>query len=1031
MTDPLERNKTNATASTTRCSTKTARQKRWANSLTTPHSRTRALGLAFVVLTVVAASCTGSDDAATTTAAPVTATSAAPAATTSTVPPPSTSTTTVAPTTTTTTTTTTLPPVALPAFADDSEPLPVDGGVLIGTFDNGITYFIRENTAPGLSAELRLAVKAGSVQEDPGQRGAAHYLEHMMFNGTEKFPANELVKVLSRFGAEFGPDVSAYTGYQETVYKLSLSTEDRAILESGFDVLFEWATAVALDPEEVDLERGVLLEEWRLRDQGFWGRYRRGVIDTLLADTAFEDREPLADPDQLDTTTPEGLRAFFDTWYRPDTMAVVAVGDFAAADIEQMIVERFAGIPAADDPVPVPDPTTDVASETAYFVIADPEFSEAWSELNYPVPAGSDPDTIGVLRSAFATDLAWNMLATRLSEDTLRGTTPFFNSGRAANDLVRAHSTPGLLAWADPDKLGVTTEALLLEIKRARTFGFSEEEFDRAVEELRTFVQLDFDEQGTTQDREYAGRYVESFFGGGPIPSARDRFDLDSRLLDEMTADQVWQTFSATIDSTEPFVIIVAPENAADVIPDEDDLAAIVEAAAAAPVAPWNDPAVEVESLMLQPDRAGVSRRATFSDTGIPELELANGARVVMITTEIRDDVVVMRAQSPGGWSLVPEPDVVEAQFASTITTTSGVAQIDQVSLDRALADQFVFVVPFIGEVTEGLFGEATTDDLETMFQLINLYMSQPRFEQSAADRVISEELAFAVNAHRSPDLAVQLAIADARYSGDDRFAPVPSVEDLETFDLARAETIYQERFLNAGDFVFVFSGDFLIDDLEDLARRYIGTLPGDSATDGFTDTRPDPPTGVLERLVEAGTGELGGITLVFANEIPLDPEIRVDVALLDLILQQRLTDRIREELSASYSPFSVATLVEEPVDSVEFTIRISADPADLDSIAAAALSEIADLRDAGPTEDELFIAQQLLSRDWGFISNEGLADAVLFYAQHPDEVLSEIITRVDRAAAARISDIRAVAQLVLPEDRYIDVRLVPIDFDQ
>ena len=991
-------------------------------------SRLRAL-LAVVLL--FAASCTGGETANTTTRPPSTTEAVeTPATTTSTT----TTSTTVPPTPstvvpTTTTTTATLPPVELPAFDDDNDAVPIDRDVLIDKLPNGLTYYIRENRAPGGRAQLRLAVRAGSVQEVDEQRGAAHYLEHMMFNGTERFPANELIKVLSRFGAEFGPDVNAYTSYQETVYEIELATDDIETVEAGFDVLFEWATAVALDPEEVDLERGVLVEEWRLRDQGFFGRYFVGVAERLLEGSAFADRSPLADPAQLDTTTPEGLRAFFETWYRTDTMAVVAVGDFDAEAVEEMIIERFSDIATAVDPEPVPSPTVSTGTEPTYFVIADPEFPEAWSELNYPLSSIPNPATVGAIRQGLAFDLAFDMLAKRLEEDRLRGKTPFFDSGRASNDLVRAHRTPGVLAWADPEKLGTTTEALLLEVKRARIFGFSEDEFNRAVEEVRTAVQLRFDERATMQDRDFAADYVEHFIGGRPLPSAREEFDLYQRLLDELTPDQVWETFSATIDTTEPFVIIVAPENASDLIPDEAELAAIVERVEAAPVEARADLAVEIETLLERPDRAGVVRRTTFSDTGLPEIQLANGARIIMFQTPIRDDVVVMRARSPGGWSLVPVEDVIEAEHASDVTILSGVGGFDQVSLDRFLGDQVVFVRPFVTEVHEGLFGEATTGDLETLFQLINLYMSQPRFEEGARDLWVSEDLQTARNAELSPDLAVSIAIGDARFAGDPRFAAVHSVEDLETFDLARAAELYSERFANAGDFVFVFTGDFDVDVLEDLARSYIGTLPGDPASEGFTDTRPDPPGEIIEIVVEAGTGELGGVTLRFSTELTLDPEIRVRVALLELILQQRLIDRIREELSASYSPSSFASLVEEPVDSVEFTVRISADPADLDAVVMAALAEMADLRANGPKPDELLIARQQLLRDYELFSNEGLASDMLFYAEHPDEGFLEVFNRKDRLPGITRSDIRALARLLLPEDRYIDVRLVPIGF--
>ena len=384
----------------------------------------------------------------------------------------------------------------------------------------------------------------------------------------------------------------------------------------------------------------------------------------------------------------------------------------------------------------MPRPSTGVFSEPEYFIIADPEFPEAWSELNYPIPADRPTDTIGSVRRFFALSMAFDMLATRLREDTLRGTTPFFNSGRASNDLLRAHSTPGLLAWAKPQDLGIATEALLREVKRARTFGFSQEELHRAVEERRSVVELEFEARATKQDRDYAADYVENFLGGTPIPDADTELDLLIRILDEMTVDQVWQTFGATIDSTEPFVIIVAPENASGVIPDKAEFAAIVDRVVRAPVEPWSDDSVDVDVLMERPDSAEVASRSFFSDTSIPEITLANGARIVMIQTEISDDIVVLRSQSPGGWALVSAGDVAEAQYAGAITKLSGIGGIDQVSLDRALSDQVAFFVPFITEVTEGIFGEASTSDLETLFQLLNLYMTQPRFEEGARDLI-------------------------------------------------------------------------------------------------------------------------------------------------------------------------------------------------------------------------------------------------------------------------------------------------------
>jgi len=962
-----------------------------------------------VVFALVVGACSGSDDSSTTTTAgdPATATT---------------------PTSTATIPATTAP--GFPTFPDDDDVIALDEAVQIGILDNGLTYYIRENDSPGGRAQLRLAVMAGSVQEAEDQRGAAHYLEHMMFNGTERFPANELVLLLQRFGAEFGPDINAYTSYEETVYELELPTDDVDTLSAGFDVLFEWATAVALDPGEVDLERGVLVEEWRLRDQNFWGRYFEGVTDVLLDGTPFGDRSPLGDPAQVAATTPEGLRDFVQRWYRTDTMAIVAVGDFDADVIEQLIFERFAPVPSAVDPDPVPRPIIQAASEPAFFIIADPEYPQAWAELNYPLPVLDDEGTVGSVRKTMALDLAWAMIVNRLQETSLSGSALFFDPSFASNPLVRVQRTPGLATFANPSDLGAAIEALLVEVERARLHGFSTSELDRVVDVMRGDVQLAFDERGTTQDAEYADTYVERFLGGIPIPSADDWFELRLRLLDEMSAEHAWGMFAATVASTEPFVILVAPEASQNEIPDESTLREILDRVGSSEHEPWSDDIEPLETLMSRPAPASVKSRGLFSDTGLTELTLENGARVVFLPTTIRDDVVVFRASSPGGWSLLPTDDVAEAQLASAIIANSGVADIDQVTLDRTLAGLVVAVTPFIDEVNEGFLGEAGTRDLETLLQLIHLYMTEPRFEQTALDIVIGENLPYAANPEQVPDLAVEGALNDSRFDGDPRFSVLPTAAELTALDLDRAAAVFADRFDDPGDFVFVFAGDFEEDVAEDLARRYLGTIPGPGDAEPFTNARPDPPAGVVESVVEAGTGELGGATFLFSTLTELDDAKRIQIDLLELVLQQRLTERIREELSASYSPFASARLVEQPEQSVELRIQISGDPSGLDDVADQTLAVLADLRTNGPTADELAIASEQLLRDYELVSNELLSQAIVAAAENPGQSLLQIVDRIEQTFDPTRADLKELANELLPADNYILVKLVPIGFE-
>lgn len=920
-------------------------------------------------------------------------------------------------------------PLTFPSFDDDREPLALDGDVRFGVLANGLTYYIRENAAPGGRAQLRLAVKAGSVQETADQRGVAHYLEHMMFNGTERYPANELIRVLQRFGSEFGADINAYTSYEETVYFLDLPTDNPATVETGFDVLFEWSSAATLDPIEVDFERGVLLEEWRIRDQGFWGRYFVGVTERLLAGTRYAERNPLAGPELLETTTVEGLRDFYDTWYRPDNMAIVAVGDFDADDIEALIIDRFGGLQPRGALAPVPLILTEPLSEPSFLIMADAESPETFVEINYPVPMSGDPSTVGSVRRQMASDLAFDILITRLHEDTLRTVTPFHDPSFAANPLVRTQASPGLAAYTNPTDLAAATAALLLEVERARTRGFTEDEMSRAIGRYRALVEAEYEQRNSTQDRQFASLYTEHFLGNDPASSAGDRRDLNLRLLEEMTVRQIWAAFASTIESTHPLIILAGPESSADVFPGEEDLAAIIERVGSSVPPARADEVIEIGALMKRPDRAAVASRSGFSDTGLAMIVLSNGATVVLFPTLIHAGHLTLLASSPGGWALLEDGEVAEAKLLDAILGVSGVGDLDAVALDRHLDGETVSLTPYISEVEEGFFGEAASKDLETLLQVLHLQMSEPRFDPIAIDIVQKRWEPIVGDPYAVPDRAVAVALAELRFPGDPRFGHLVSPEELAALDLDEAATVFDDRFGNAADFVFALVGDFQVAEAEDLVRRYIGTLPSTPDRETHTDVRPIAPIGVIKEVVEAGTGLRGGVVFFFTTPLALDPAIRVAADILQAVIQDRLTTKIREELSASYSPSVRIEVVEDPTKLIDIVIRIDGDPGKLDEVVDAALETLRDLADNGPTDDEFAVGQEQVLRNYELINNVSLAEAIIFSAFNPEELYSEVITRIDRVVLLEIDAVRSLAARVITLDDYIELRLVPVGF--
>ena len=975
-----------------------------------------ARGLAALALLVVpacsGASSTGTTGAATTTTAALTTTIAA---TTTTVPP--------------TTTTTTTVPAEMPVFADDGDLITLDAAVTAGRLDNGLTYYVRENDSPGGRVQLRLVVRAGSVNETGEQPGAAHFLEHMMFNGTATFPANELVAVLQGFGAAFGPDINAYTGYEETVYLLELPTDDPATLETGLDVLLQWAAAATLDSEQVDLERGVLTEEWRLRDQGFWGRYTTAVTDLLLGGTPYAGRYPLADPDQVEGTTGQDLRDFYEAWYRPSLMAVVAVGDIDAATVAELIRERFEWLEDPAAAAAEPELFTNALAAPEALVFADPEAPYSFVELNYPVPATPDAGTVGAVRRELALEAAFAMLGTRLREDTLRGLTPFFDTSGASNDFVRTQSTRGVFAFANPADLSATAETLLTEVERARRFGFGQSELDRAVAELRATVTGEYDEQRSKQDAAYAADYVEHFLGGTPAVDAREWRALRLRLIDELTVEQVAATFAATIGSTQPLVIVGGPEAASAVMPTPAEVTAMAAAIAGSDLEPRPSEVTEAAALMEAPDPAEPVAETTLAGLAVPLVEFENGLQFVYWPTGIYEGHVELLAASPGGWAALDPGDVTEAKLLGDLMAVSGVAGLDQVSLERSLVGTVASVQVYVDEAWEGLSGFAETDDLETLFQLVHLYLSEPRFDPMAVG-LVQERLRQPAEAPETlVDTALELELADARFSGDSRFAPVPAADELASLDLERAAAVFADRFGDPGDFVFVLVGDFEPAAAEELADRYLGTLAGSGGEEGFTEVRPEPPGEVVTRTVEAGTGERGALVLQFATEQALGAYDRAYLDILEAVIGGRLMTHIREELGASYSPFVTIDLVEEPESGVEVTIRVDGDPARLDEVLEAVLADLGDLVADGPTADELAIAKEQILRDYEMLDDHSIAQALLASAYGSGETLLELITRFDPASGATRGDIRDTARRVLPLDAYIVVRLVPIGF--
>jgi zinc protease len=911
---------------------------------------------------------------------------------------------------------------------DDAAAVPDDPDVTIGTLANGLTYYIRENDRPGGRAELRLVVNAGSANEEPDQSGVAHFLEHMLFNGTEQFPENELIDVLRGFGAEFGADINAYTSYDETVYQLTVANEDD-VVATGLDVLTQWLSAATLDPTAVEQERGVVLDEWRGSDQTSEGRLFDAIERLFLTGTGYEGRDPIGTSAAIESMTPEPLRRFYDQWYRPDNAALIVVGDIDVDDIEAAIVERFESLSARGAPGTAPDLTFGPDTEPAVEVHADPDQPSAFVEVTLPMPAG-ERGTSGAWRDQVVDGIAFAAIADRLSSDLSAGGTPFTAASVDSNSHVRNLDAPSVLAETAPSGVPGTLQAILDEMERVVRFGFGANEISRLVAAQRTAAESAHEARSTVQDLEYAERYVANFLTGAPIPDAGTELDVVTAILDGITPDLVAERFRERWTATAPHVLVAGPAD--EPLPAPADLLATIAVLGDRELEPRGEEEIAAAELMVRPEPVVESSTESMTEAAWAFLEptrlvFPNGATVIYNVTDITDSDVTFGGRSLGGSSLLADADVVDAVLAGEVVTSSGVGDLGPVELDRYLADNDLVVSGAIGPYTENLSGRAATPDLEVLFQLVHLLMTQPRVDQVALDNVASTYRPLVEDPASDQGIAGFVALYEERYGDEVRLQYIPSPEEFATLDAAGVERVWRDRFGDVSDWVFAFSGDFDEDEFVDLARRYVGTLPGTGRDEDFVDVESPPPAGIVERTVEAGTGAQGALNVLYTVPVgSIDPLDVAAAAVVTQLLTTRLTDDIREALGESYSPFASVAIYGDPDPVVETYVSVTGAPDRIGSIAGFVQDNVGALRADGPSQAEFDTAVGQVQRDIELYSDAQLVDEIL---SAEVEGIVELEDFADQGLALNeltIDDVRRFVADYLPAEQYIQITVLP-----
>jgi zinc protease len=915
-----------------------------------------------------------------------------------------------------------VPPLAAQG-PSPNDPLPVDPAVTIGTLENGLRFYIRENSRPEERAELRLVVNAGAVMEEDDQNGLAHLVEHMAFNGTANFEKQELVNYLESIGMEFGPSINAFTGQDETVYMLRVPTDDPEIVATAFQILEDWAHQLTFDPEEIDKERGVVIEEWR-GGRGASARMRDKQFPVLFKDSRYAERLVIGTREILETFPHEALIRFYRDWYRPDLMAVVAVGDFDGAVVEGLIRQHFSRIPAHPNPRPrqvFPVPPHD---ETLFAIATDPEATDNQVAVLYKQPS-RETSTVGAYRQLLVETLYNSMLSNRFFELSREPEPPFAFAGSGQGRMVRSAEIYQLFALVQEGGIARGMESLLTEAERVARHGFTASELDREKADFLRSMESAYAERENQESASYASEYMNHFLVEEPIPGIDFEYGAAQYFVPGITLDEVNQVARVWLVDENRVVMVNAPEKEGLAVPSAGELGAIFGAVDASEIEPYLDTSTEAPLLPVEPSPSPVVREEVAEELGLTEWELANGVRVLLKPTDFKDDEILFRAYSPGGYSLSELDEHLSATFASSVVGSGGVGEFNLVDLQKKLAGKAVGVAPAIGELTEGLSGSASPKDVETMFQLIYLYFTAPRRDEAALATFKSQMTAFLANRSASPMAAFSDTISVTMAQGHPRARPI-TAEALGEIDMDEAFDFYTDRFADASDFTFVLVGAFELAGLRPLVEKYLGGLPSIGREESWRDLGIDPPTGVIEKSVRKGLEPQSQTAIVFTGPFDYTADNRVEMRALASVLDIRLREILREDLGGTYGVQVYGSYEKYPDSEYTFTIVFGSDPDRVDELVGEIFREIDRLKVEGPTVEDVDKVKETerRSRETNLEENRWWVAQLAF----ADEYGSDPRFLVDPAflETVTVESIQEGARQYLSTENFVRVSLFP-----
>ncbi|MDQ6764083.1 MAG: insulinase family protein [Bacteroidota bacterium] len=905
--------------------------------------------------------------------------------------------------------------------------LPVDPTVKVGKLANGLTYYIRKNTKPEKKVQLRLVVNAGSVLEQPDQQGLAHMMEHMNFNGSTHFKKNELVNYLQSIGVQFGADLNAYTGFDETVYILPIPSDDPGKVDKGFTILEDWAGNASLDTAEINKERGVVLEESRL-GKGANERMRNKYFPELFNGSMYAARLPIGKDSIIQNFKASSLSSFYKTWYRPDLMAVVVVGDIDPAEAEKEIIKHFAHF---KNPVKeIPRPSIVAIAERKQnkgMVLTDKEQTiNVLQVFNY-VEKAKPITTWNDYRQSIVENLFNTLINERLSELSQLADPPFLFGNTAFSNFIRGYRAFISIAVTGDKPVKNAIDSLLVTTGSVSKYGFLASELERVKSSLLNQVQTEYDDRNKTESGRLVQEYVNNFLTKTPIVGTAARYDFIKHILPTITLQEVNDVAKKMDSKQGKFALLLAPEKNTAQLPSDDELVNFILTAQNLPAKPYTEKALASSLMDKAPEAGKITGEKKDAVLGTTDLTLSNGITITIKPTEFKNDDIQMDSWRWGGSVNYGLADKENAQNAPNIVQSMGVKDMSSIDLNKFLAGKTVSVQPYINPYDEGMQGSSSVKDFETFLQLIHLYFTEPRKDEQLFASYISTQKGFLKNAKSNPNSYFADTVARLEYNNSPWAPVIPDASDFDKISLDRSFNIYKEIFGNAYGWHFTFVGNMDVDKMKPLLEMYLGSLPSKEKENKFTDQGLRPVKGVVQAVVNKGAAKQSIVRLIFTGDAKYSPDEDLKLNVLMAALNIKFIEKLREEMSGIYGGGMNGSLINRPYNHYVINVSFPCGPENVDKLTAAALDLIKNAKEKGVEQKDLDKVKETLKKqnDDQLTQNDHWLDVLTRSWIERDDP-HWIYDYSKKVAALTVADMQQTANKYFNMDNYIKAVLNP-----